>query len=105
MTDADIEKYYLPEDFTPIGETTVEETGRPGTTIVYDEYGIAHVTGVTRADLAFGAGWVTARDRRLLIDVGRGPARAAVADIPASTPSVSSRAPRRSCRVRPPSSW
>jgi hypothetical protein len=82
VTDADIESYFLPEDFTPIGETVEEPTGRPGTTILYDEYGIAHVTGETREDLAFGAGWVTARDRSLLVELGRGPARAAVADVP-----------------------
>ena len=82
ITDADIEALYLPEDFEPIGETTEEVTGRPGTTILYDEFGVAHITGSTRADLAFGAGWVTARDRALLVNLGRGPARAAVADVP-----------------------
>ena len=35
-----------------------------------------------RRGLAFGAGWVTARDRNLLVGLGRGPARAAVADVP-----------------------
>ncbi|MEZ5501686.1 MAG: penicillin acylase family protein [Halioglobus sp.] len=82
VTDADIEKFYLPEDFKPIGETVEEPTGRPGTTILYDEFGVAHVTGQTREDMAFGAGWVTARDRSLLVGLGRGPARAAVADVP-----------------------
>jgi hypothetical protein len=82
VTDADIESYYLPEDFKPVGATREEPTGRPGTTILYDAYGIPHVYGKTRADLAFGAGWVTARDRGLLLALGRGPARAAVADIP-----------------------
>ena len=82
VTDADIEANFLPEDFEPVGATREEPTGRPGTTILYDEYGVAHITGRTRADLAFGAGWVTARDRGLLIQLGRGPARAAVADIP-----------------------
>ena len=62
--------------------TTDEPTGRPGTTITYDEFGIPHITGATRDDVAFGAGWVTARDRALLLDLGRGPARAAVADVP-----------------------
>ena len=38
--------------------------------------------GKTRADMAFGAGWTTARDRGLLIQLGRGPARVAVADVP-----------------------
>ena len=32
--------------------------------------------------MAFGAGWTTARDRGLLIQLGRGPARVAVADVP-----------------------
>ena len=54
----------------------------PALRIIYDEYGVPHVYGKTRADLAFGAGWVTARDRGLLIQLGRGPARVAVADVP-----------------------
>ena len=82
VTDQDIDDLYLPQNFEPIGETTEEPTGRPGTTIIYDEFGIAHITGETREDMAFGAGWVTARDRGLLIELGRGPARAAVADVP-----------------------
>ena len=45
----------------------------PDSTILYDQYGIAHVTGKTRADVAFGAGWVTARDRNLLLTLGPGP--------------------------------
>ena len=82
VTDADIDRLFLPENFKPIGATHEEPTGRPGTTIIYDSYGVPHVTGKTRADLAFGAGWVTARDRGLLLQLGRGPARAAVADVP-----------------------
>ncbi|GAB5453241.1 MAG: penicillin acylase family protein [Halioglobus sp.] len=82
VTDADIEALFLPEDFAPVGETREEVTGRPGLTILYDSFGIPHITGETRADVAFGAGWVTARDRRLLISLGRGPARVAVADVP-----------------------
>ena len=82
VTRADIDRLYLPENFQPVGATREEATGRPGLQIIYDSYGVPHVTGRTRYDLAFGAGWVTARDRGLLIAVGRGPARAAVADIP-----------------------
>ncbi|MDH3706535.1 MAG: penicillin acylase family protein, partial [Acidimicrobiia bacterium] len=79
---ADIDRLFIPEDFEPVGATTEEPTGRPGVTIVYDEFGVAHVHGETRADVAFGAGWVSARDRGLLIQLGRGPARVAVADVP-----------------------
>jgi acyl-homoserine lactone acylase PvdQ len=82
VSDADIDANFLPEDFSPVGATREEPTGRPGTRILYDQYGVAHISGRTRADLAFGAGWVTARDRGLLLQLGRGPARAAVADIP-----------------------
>lgn len=82
VTDEDIDRLFIPEDFQPVGETVEEPTGRPGTTILYDEFGVAHITGETREDMAFGAGWVTARDRTLLLTLGRGPARAAVADIP-----------------------
>ncbi len=82
VTEADIDQYFIPEDLAPVGATREEPTGRPGLTIVYDEYGVAHVYGDTRDDVSFGAGWVTARDRGLLLQLGRGPARAAVADIP-----------------------
>lgn len=82
VTFADIERFFLPEDFQPIPPAREEETGRPGLRLVYDAFGIPHVYGETRADLAFGAGWTTARDRLLLLQVGRGPARVAVADVP-----------------------
>ncbi|MDZ7785341.1 MAG: penicillin acylase family protein [Halioglobus sp.] len=82
VTDEDIEELFLPEDFQPVGETVEEPTGRPGTRILYDEFGVPHITGQTREDLAFGAGWVTARDRALLLDAGRGASRVAVADVP-----------------------
>ena len=82
VTAADINKNFLPEDFNPIGATHEEQTGRPGLKLIYDSYGIPHVYGQTRADMAFGAGWATARDRGLLIQLGRYPARVAVADVP-----------------------
>jgi acyl-homoserine lactone acylase PvdQ len=82
VTAADIERLFLPENFLPIGQAREEQTGRPGLRLIYDEYGIPHVYGQTREDMAFGAGWVTARDRGLLVQVGRGPARAALADVP-----------------------
>ena len=82
ITDADIDDHFLAADFEPVGVTTEERTGRPGTTILYDSFGVPHITGQTRDDLAFGAGWVTARDRALLLELGRGPSRVAVADVP-----------------------
>ena len=82
VTDADIDQFFLPENFQPIGPTHEEQTGRPGLRLIYDAYGVPHIYGQTRADVAFGAGWVTARDRGLLLQLGRGPARVAVADVP-----------------------
>lgn len=82
VTNNDIRRLFLPEDFKPVGATREEQTGRAGLRLVYDSYGIPHIYGKTRADVAFGSGWATARDRGLLIQLGRGPARAAVADIP-----------------------
>lgn len=82
ISDADLDTYFLRQDFQPIGETRVEETPNDGVEIIYDEFGIPHITGETRDDVAYGAGWVTVRDRELLLRFGRDPARAAVADIP-----------------------
>ena len=56
ITDADIDELFLAANFEPVGATTEEPTGRPGTTILYDSFGIPHITGETREDLAFGAG-------------------------------------------------
>ncbi|MBN1527465.1 MAG: penicillin acylase family protein [Thermoleophilaceae bacterium] len=78
----DVNRLFLPENFKPVGKTTTIDTGRKGTRLVYDEYGVPHVYGKTRADVAFGAGWSTGRDRALLIQLGRWPARVAVADVP-----------------------
>ena len=78
----DLDEFFLAQDFAPIGETRVEDVGRDDVEVVYDEFGVPHITAETREGLAFAAGWVTGRDRALLIDFGRGPARAAIADIP-----------------------
>jgi acyl-homoserine lactone acylase PvdQ len=82
VTAADIQRLFLPENFWPIDSLREEQTGRAGLRLLYDGYGVPHVYGQTRADMAFGAGWATARDRGLLVALGRGPSRAAVADVP-----------------------
>ncbi|MQA76581.1 MAG: hypothetical protein GEU88_20045 [Solirubrobacterales bacterium] len=40
ISDADLERFFLPEDFAPIGATHEEETGRPGLRLIYDSFGI-----------------------------------------------------------------
>jgi acyl-homoserine lactone acylase PvdQ len=59
---------------------------RSGVTIERDGWGVPHITGKTAADVAFGAGWVTVEDRGLLLELIRGPARAAALDIPDISP-------------------
>ena len=59
---------------------------RKGVVIERDRWGVPHITGKTAADVAFGAGWVTVEDRGLLLDLIRGPARAAALDIPGISP-------------------
>ncbi len=82
VSTSDIFRLYKPEDFKPIGATVREDTGRPGLTLLRDRFGVPHIYGQTRADTWFGAGFVAAEDRGLLLRLGRNPARAAVADIP-----------------------
>ena len=82
VTVADVQRFYKPETFTPTGATTEEPTGRAGLTVQRDAFGVPHIYGQTTDDLWFGAGFVAAEDRSLLLQLGRSAARAAVADIP-----------------------
>lgn len=50
-------------------ESTV--TPRPGVTITRDAFGVPYVAGDTRADVFFGAGYATARDRLFFADILR----------------------------------
>ena len=62
------------------------ETPRAGVRITRDAFGVAHVTGKTEKDVAYGAGWVTAADRGRLLQLIRGPARVAALDVPGLDP-------------------
>jgi hypothetical protein len=77
-----IASHFKPETLGPIGATTTEATGRPGLTIVRDSFGVPHITGKTRDDVSFGAGFVAAVDRGLLLQLGRKASRVAVAFVP-----------------------
>jgi acyl-homoserine lactone acylase PvdQ len=87
VTARDIRRYFKPArlGLSP-GEALKRERPRPGLTIVRDRFGVAHVSGKTQADVAYGAGWVTAADRGLLLQLIRGPARAAALDVPGLDP-------------------
>ena len=83
VTAADLTKYYKAEQFGVGGEAGLPETTpRPGLTIVRDSWDVPHINGQTRADVEYGAGWVTAEDRGVFIDAIRGPARVAALDVP-----------------------
>lgn len=79
----DVRRYFKPAWFGLRG-TRVVKTVRPraGVKIVRDTWGVAHVEGRTNADVAFGAGWATAEDRGLLLQLLRGPGRLAAVDAP-----------------------
>jgi acyl-homoserine lactone acylase PvdQ len=86
VTQADIARAFKR---APLGASVAggrRERPRAGVTILRDPYGVAHVTGKTEADVAYGAGWVTAADRGLLLQLIRGPARIAALDVPGLDP-------------------
>jgi len=82
----DLGRYFKPAPLgLGIAKPQKRERPRSGVTILRDSFGVAHVTGRTEADVAFGAGWVTAADRGLLLQLIRGPARIAL-DVPGLDP-------------------
>ena len=87
VTQRDLRRFFKP---APLGlgadKPRKRERPRAGVTIVRDSFGVAHVAGKTEVDVAFGAGWVTAADRGLLLQLIRGPARAAALDVPGLDP-------------------
>jgi acyl-homoserine lactone acylase PvdQ len=88
VTARDLRRYFKPAPFGSLGNDRARKRERPraGVTVVRDSFGVAHVTGKTQADVAFGAGWVTAADRGLLLQLIRGPARVSVLDVPGLDP-------------------
>ena len=68
----DLTTYFKSEALDP-GVIVVEEkpAERPGVTIKRDSYGVPHIYGVTDDDVIWGAGWVEAQDRSLLLNQAR----------------------------------
>jgi acyl-homoserine lactone acylase PvdQ len=87
VTARDIRRMFKP---APLGAPPragyKRENPRKGVKIFRDEFGVAHVNGKMEADVAYGAGWVTAADRGLLLQLIRGPARVAALDVPGLDP-------------------
>ena len=81
------------------------ERPRKGLTITRDRWGVPHIKGTTAEDVAFGAGWATAADRQLIMELLRGPGRIAALDAPgvnAFAFALSGRTFRPSAARRPP---
>ena len=87
---SDLEKYYLSEKFGVQGAVMSEEneaeTGEPGLQILRDSHDIPHIYGSTRGAVMYGSGWVAAKDRGLLLDLGLGPAYVAADGVPGLNP-------------------
>jgi acyl-homoserine lactone acylase PvdQ len=77
---ADLRTYYKPE--TLGGRSGKHEHPKAGVTIYRDAFDVPHIYGTTRANTEFGAGWATAEDRGLYLQLLRGPARIAALDVP-----------------------
>jgi acyl-homoserine lactone acylase PvdQ len=85
VTAPDLTKYFKSEALGAPGSpgpTTKEAVPRKGVTIIRDSFNVPHITGKTRDDVTWAAGWVTEEDRGLLLAQGRYPARFAALDAP-----------------------
>jgi len=83
VTAADLTRLYKPETLGLGGaKPTRVERPKSGVTIDRDKWDVPHIDGATRADTEFGAGWATAEDRGLDLQLLRGPARISALDVP-----------------------
>jgi acyl-homoserine lactone acylase PvdQ len=82
VTAADVTRHFKSARFGPDGPARKTVRPRPGVRIVRDRWDVPHVYGRTRADVVFGAGWATAEDRGLLMNLLRGPGRISALDVP-----------------------
>ena len=64
------------------GPLATEPVPRAGLRIVRDRFHVPHIYGRTTDDVTFGAGWVTAEDRELLLEQARFNTRVAAVDVP-----------------------
>jgi acyl-homoserine lactone acylase PvdQ len=67
---------------TGSGPFTNEPVPHPGVTIRRDSFDVPHVFGTTRDDVTWGAGWVLAEDRGLLLQQARYDSLVAAVDAP-----------------------
>jgi acyl-homoserine lactone acylase PvdQ len=82
----DLTRYFKSERFGVTGKVVRTEHPRPGVRILRDRWDVPHIYGRTRPDVEFGAGYATAEDRYLLLELLRGPGRLAALDVPGIDP-------------------
>jgi acyl-homoserine lactone acylase PvdQ len=82
VTQRDLTRFFKSARFGVEGRPESTVRPRAGVRIVRDRWGVPHVYGRTRADVEFGAGWVTAQDRGLLLQLLRPAGRIAALDVP-----------------------
>ena len=83
VTAKTLQRLYKPETLGRSGKTKLEPTPRPTVKIYRDRWDVAHVYGKTAQDVMWGAGWVAAEDRGLILQLIRGPGRVDAIDGPA----------------------
>jgi acyl-homoserine lactone acylase PvdQ len=86
VTATDLRRYFKSERFGVTGKVVRVERPRAGLRILRDRWDVPHVYGRTRADVEFGAGWATAEDRFVFLELLRGPGRIAALDVPGVDP-------------------
>ncbi len=64
------------------GPLTAEPVPHPGIAITRDAFDVPYIHGATRDDVTWGAGWVTAQDRGLLLQQARDNSYVAAIDAP-----------------------
>lgn len=81
---ADIDRFYKDSSFRTLapGEVASTETPRAGVTIVRDKaFAVPRITGATRSDVMWGAGYATAENRLFFMDVLRHTAEGTTAEL------------------------
>ncbi len=81
---ADLRRTFKPNVFGTRGQgpTRRERTTNRRVRILVDRWGVPHITARRRADVMYGAGWMVAKERHLLMELARPLGRLTVLDPP-----------------------
>ena len=88
LTDAQINQFYNSSSFgVPSADVQSTESPEPGVSIVFDDSGIPHITGTTRAEAEYGAGYAGAQERLWVMDLLRHLGRGELTSFAGGNPS------------------